>query len=379
MSATGASGPGRIEDLETPCLVLDRDALTSNLARVRAIAQDAGVGLRPHVKTHKSLELARLQLEEGGACGLTASKAQEALVFLRGGAKSLTVAYPIVDHRKLDRIFAAAAGADVRFIADSLVHVAVLEAAAERAGRRAPVFMKVDVGLGRVGVSPTSAQALALARAIAASRWLQFAGLLAHAGHAYGASGRAEAAQIAEAERLTLLDLAGRLEEAGIPAREISVGSTPTVLAAERFDGLTEIRPGNYVFMDATMMRLGLARAEDVALKVLTTVVSRNEDWLIVDAGSKTLSSDSGAHGSGGAGFGIAMPTDADGPALRVARLSEEHGWVARAGADIPIGARLAIIPNHACPVANLVGAYWLVAEGRVLARWEAEARAALL
>ncbi len=379
MNLSEASVGARIDDLETPCLVLDRAALARNLGRVRAIAEAAGVRLRPHVKTHKSLELARLQLEEGGACGLTASKADEALVFLHGSVKSLTVAYPIVDPRKLGRLFAAAAGTDLRFIADCPIHLAVLEAAAERAGRRVPVFMKVDVGLGRVGVAPRSAEALALPRAIAASPWLAFAGILSHAGHAYGAAGRAEAAQVAESERLTLLDLAARLEEAGTPAREISVGSSPTVLAAERFNGLTEIRPGNYVFMDATLMRLGLARAEDVALKVLATVVSRNEDWLIVDAGSKTLSSDSGAHGSGGAGFGVALPTTPGAPGLRVTRLSEEHGWVARAGADVHVGAHLAIIPNHACPVANLVAGYWLVEDGRVLARWEAQARGALL
>ncbi len=369
-----------VEELETPCLLIDRRKLLANLGRVQTIAQQAGVALRPHVKTHKSLELARLQLA-GGACGMTASKVDEAIVFLQGGAPSVTLAYPVLDPRKLDRLLRAAAahGAELNLIVDSLPLVEAAEDASRRAGRRTPVFLKVDVGLGRVGVDPKSKAAVAVARAVAASSHLTFAGLLSHAGHAYAAAGSADIAAIAEVERLTMLTLRDRLKAEGVEAPAISVGSTPTVLAARNFEGVTEIRPGNYVFLDGTAARLGLARAEEAALTVSVTVLSRNDRYLIVDAGSKVLSSDTGAHGTGGGGYGRAYHSGRTGDGWDVARLSEEHGWIAHDGQPVPTGTRLEILPNHACPVANLVGRAWLVEDGRVLDEWRLQAQAQVL
>jgi D-serine deaminase-like pyridoxal phosphate-dependent protein len=240
------------------------------------------------------------------------------------------------------------------------------------------VFLKIDVGLHRCGCRPSDPIIAALATRIQQHPWLVSAGLLAHAGHVYGAADRDAAAAIAEDERRTLLDVARRLEEAGLPVPEISVGSTPSVLAAESFDGITEIRPGNYVFMDRTPLRMGLIQRGQIALSVLTTVISRNPHFMIVDAGSKTFSSDTGAHGTGRtADFGCGWPADRFGNpawALTLVRLSEEHGFIPCGDHDLPLGTQIRVLPNHACPVVNLAPSL-VVVDGDSLEEWPVDAR----
>ena len=347
-----------VRSLETPRVVVDHARLSANIARMAGLARAAGVALRPHIKTHKCREIARLQLA-AGAAGLTASKTDEALVFIEDGAPSLTVAYPVLDPRKLDRLLAAARekGCDLRIIADSEPGAAALEAAAARHACNLPVLLKIDVGLHRCGLAPDHPGLLPLARRIAGSPSLRLAGLLSHAGHAYAARDAAGVREVAREENRLMNRVAGNLRAAGLEVREISVGSTPTVLACDAWDGITEIRPGNYVFMDRTPLRLGLATAADVSLWVLATVVSANADWLIVDAGSKVLSSDGGAQGTSMDGHGLALPLDAGddlSQALPVLRLSEEHGFVQRGDSRLGVGDVLRILPNHSCPVANL-------------------------
>lgn len=377
----GPRAAQRLADVETPCIVIDRARLMAALARMRDLAAAGGVRLRPHVKTHKSVALARLQLDYGGATGVCASKPDEALVFIDAGIDDVLVAYPVVDARKIARVIAAAArhGTRVAFIADSDTVLRAVEAAGADAGTQVGIYLKVDVGLHRVGVDPTSAAAVGLGQAMAASPHLDFRGLLSHAGHAYGAAGPAEIADIAEAERRTLLELAVRLRNAGVAVPELSVGSTPSVLATASFEGLTEIRPGNYVFLDATALRLGVATPDEVSFSVLATVVSRNDRHAIVDAGSKVLSSDKGAHGLGGDGFGRAYSEGPAGDGFIIDRLSEEHGWVVHDGRALPVGSRVRIVPNHSCVVANLVGRAWLVDDDRIIEAWDMEARAKLL
>jgi D-serine deaminase-like pyridoxal phosphate-dependent protein len=376
-----AGATARLNGLETPCIVIDRRRLRGALERMRDIAGRAGVRLRPHVKTHKSLALAALQLEDGGATGICASKPNEALVFIEAGVRDVLLAYPVIDGRKLDRVFATALrhGATLGFIADSQAGTAAIDDAAKRHNTRVGIYLKVDVGLHRVGVDPTGKAAIDVARAMADSPHLDFRGLLSHAGHAYGASSVAEISEIAEAERRTLLELAVRLRAVDITVHELSVGSTPSVLAATNFEGLTEIRPGNYVFLDATALRLGVATSEQVSFSVLATVVSRNDRYAIIDAGSKVLSSDKGAHGLGGDGFGFAYRYGPTGEGFLIDRLSEEHGWIAHRGRELPVGARVRIVPNHSCVVANLVGQAWLVEDDRVVDWWAMEARAQVL
>mgnify|MGYP000138555405 FL=1 len=366
--------------IETPAVVVDRPTLDANIRQMQARARTHGIRLRPHIKTHKCLAIARLQMA-AGACGITAAKVDEALPFIRDGIASLTLAQPQMIATKLDRIMAAAKAhhCDLRLIVDSQAGLDLLAARAAELGFAPGVSIKIDVGLHRCGLRPDDPAIVALAQAIHRHPALCFVGVLSHAGHAYGAANGRKVAAIAEAERRTMLAVAQRLEEAGVPVPEISVGATPTVLAADRFDGITEIRPGNYVFMDQTPWRLGLVSRSQIALTVLTTVISRNADYLIADAGSKTFSSDRGAHGSEGvAGFGTGWPLESFGaasPALSLVRLSEEHGFFARGDRDIPLGTCLRVVPNHACPVVNLARTL-VILDRETVCEWPVEARA---
>ena len=369
-----------LNSIETPCVLVDHARLLENIAWGQRTADAHRVKLRPHIKTHKSLQIARLQIE-AGAVGVTASKADEALVFLRGGIKSVTVAYPQVAPEKVERLLAAAEenGAEVRFLVDSPEGVGPLARAAEQRNRQVGVFLKIDVGLHRCGLQETDPRLLPLVEQIARSRWLRFVGLLSHAGHAYAAADAGQVRAIAEEECALLDRVRSRLEAAGHEVAEVSVGATPTFLASQSYQGITEVRPGNYVFLDRSALRLGLAGPERIALSVLATIVSVNPDYFIIDAGSKVLSSDLGAHGTGmPGGFGTAYPLPDCGSheqGMAILKLSEEHGFVPREGRSLPVGARLRIFPNHACPVVNLAEEL-VVRKETGFARWPVDARA---
>jgi D-serine deaminase-like pyridoxal phosphate-dependent protein len=367
-----------LADLETPAVVIDRPILDANIAMGAAIARQHKVSLRPHIKTHKSPAIAKLQIA-AGAAGITASKTDEALVFIEAGIPSITVAYPLVDRAKISRLIRAAKirGTDLRVVADSADGIAALSGEARAQSHRLPVFLKVDVGLHRCGVDPALPASRDLASALDRAPGLRFAGLLAHAGHAYGAGTPEGVRMIAGEERHLLLEFAASLRKAGIEVREVSVGSTPTVILNDGFEGLSEARPGNYVFMDMTQVGLGVARPDQVSLSVMATVVSRNDRYAIVDAGSKVMSSDRGPHGSDSVrGFGAVFTLEEPGaPAMTLARLSEEHGFVEHEGRDLKIGSRLRIVPNHSCPVANLTDRFAVVDEAGGMEYWPVEGR----
>lgn len=370
-----------LRDIETPAVVIERRVLERNVARAAEIARAAGVALRPHVKTHKSLRLAQLQIG-GGASGITAAKSSEAAVFLEGGCADVTVAYPLLDRRKIMRLahLSAARGARLRLVADSEAGLAVLAAAGTEAGRTLEVMVEVDVGLKRCGVDPAGDAALRLAQVIRGHASLSFGGLLSHAGNAYAADGPEAVRAIAGSERSVMTGLAGRLRRSGFEVPAVSVGSTPTVWLGEHFDGLTEIRPGNYVFMDLTQVSLGVATRADISLSVVASVVSVNERFAIVDAGSKVLSSDRGPHGSARlSGFGLAASLDDAAGEMAVVSLSEEHGFVAHEGRPPAIGDRVRIFPNHACPVANLATELIVISDDGQTETWSIEARACVL
>ena len=385
---SSAIGKTRVLDLElwkraagvpTPHVAVDLRRLEANLDRVAAIARSHRVSLRPHVKTHKCIEIARMQLG-GGAIGVTASKPQEALVFIEAGVPSVTVAYPIVVPQTARALLDAAARkkCDLRFVVDSLEGVGAI-ASAVASGLRASILLEIDVGLERCGVKPMSVAVEQIARAICNSPGLIFQGILSHAGHAYAAPGKREIAAIADEERRQMKLVVDRLAAQNMTVEEISVGSTPTVLGADSFAGVTEIRPGNYVFLDATACRLGIADLSDLSLGVVTTVVSVNDRYCIVDAGSKVLSSDTGPHGTGAGGFGLCFVLGSAAPSWAngrpVVRLSEEHGFVDHGGDPAPIGARAIVFPNHSCPAVNLADRLVVLEQGRDPVYWAVAAR----
>jgi len=359
--------PTLLETLATPAIVVDLDVLERNIARMAGRAREAGVRLRPHAKTHKCPEIARLQ-RAAGAWGLSVAKVGEAEVFADAGFDDLFVAYPVVGEDKGRRLLALADRARLAVGTDSMEGARTLARPFRDAGRSLDVLLKVDVGYGRVGVPPE--RAAEIARRIAGVPGLRLRGVFTHAGHGYLAEARAAVEEVARLEGQRLTAAASDLRAAGLPVEEVSVGSTPTAPAAMRVSGVTECRPGNYVFHDASQVALGTCGIEDCSLTVVATVVSvPAADRAVVDAGSKTLSSDPLRPRPGG--YGQVM-----GRSSRIEKLSEEHGVIAVAeGESFRVGERLRILPNHACVVANLHDCLVGVSGDRVEAILEVAAR----
>ena len=354
--------------------------LTANIAAMQRIADGAGVRLRPHAKTHKCVEIARRQVA-AGAVGLTVAKPAEAAVFIRAGIRSVKLCYPMIEAGTIRQVLSLARehGAELIFVIDSALGLQVLDGIATGFGAVVPVYLEVDVGLHRCGVAPDGPALVNLAGQAAASPNLDFLGLTAHAGHAYAATDRDAAARIAEEERLTMLAAKQRLAEYGIAAWEICVGSTPSIWAQRDFTGITEIKPGNYVFNDLTQLSIGVVGWDQLALTIAATVVSANDTYLIIDTGSKTLTSDLGPHGNNSiTGHGRAFTLDeipGEHPGRTITKLSEEHGWIAHNGKPLPLGTHLVIYPNHSCPVVNLTDRISVTENGEEIAQWPIDAR----
>ncbi len=321
--------------------------------------------LRPHVKTHKSPTIARWQLD-AGASGITVAKVGEAEVFVDAGVPDIRLAYPIPPTTSV-RLLALMDRARVSIIVDHAKVAAAWSRVMSQAGRVLDVLVKVDVGFHRCGIDGDDPGAVDFIVAVASLGGLRFRGLLSHAGQSYTASSEAALAEIARTEALTLRQLADAVRARGVDVDEVSVGATPTVRYSLDQPGITELRPGNYVFFDLTQVALGAASVRNCALSVLATVVSApTDDRLILDAGSKTLSSD-GARGTGAPpGYG-SICADLTGSALDssfvILQLSEEHAIVKRRNGQSRLepGNRVRIIPNHACVVANLADTVQLV------------------
>ncbi|MEP6993171.1 MAG: alanine racemase [Acidobacteriota bacterium] len=335
-----------IEDLQTPSVLIDLDVLERNIASMQAHAGAAGVKLRPHAKTHKSPEVGRMQLT-AGAVGLTLAKVSEAEVFAAAGFDDIFLGYPVVGAEKARRLLALSDRIRIAVGADSEEGAASLSRVFHAAGRRLPVRLKIDCGFHRVGVSPEDA--LETARRIAALPGLSFDGVFTHGGQGYGGETPEQVARIGRDEGRIVAEVAEALRAAGLPVAEVSLGSTPTVAAAMTQRGVTECRPGTYVYNDLSQVTLGTCGFEDCAMTVLTTVVSvPARDRAVVDAGSKTLSTDPLRPRPDGHGLVL-------GRRSRLARLSEEHGVIQiQEGESFRVGDRVRIVPNHACVVANL-------------------------
>ena len=355
-----------VEELDTPALLIDVDKLRANIDAMATAVAETGVALRPHAKTHKMPQVARLQLA-AGARGITVAKLGEAEVFAEAGIRDLFVAYPIVGAQKLERLTRLAADNDVRVAADSWEVLTGLDAAALHSGIRLDVLLEVDSGFGRCGLQ-TPEQVLTLARRAQDLPGVRLIGLMGFAGHAYDAASSDEIARIGRDEAARLVELAARARDEGIDLPEISVGSTPTSRHAANTSGVTEVRAGNYVFSDRIQVGLGWRGLDDCALTVLATVVSRpTPDRAVVDVGGQGLASDPAP----APGFGAVVGH----PSASVAWLTEEHGILRLPDGGLAVGDKIRIVPNHACAALNLFDAAWIVADGRVEDRWPVAAR----
>ena len=356
-----------VEDLPTPCVLVDLDVLEKNVARMAERARAARVSLRPHAKTHKVPEIGRMQLALG-ASGLSLAKVGEAEVFAEAGFEDVFLAYPTVGGTRARRLLALSDRMRISAGADSVEGARSLSDVFAAARRKIRTLLKIDCGYHRVGVEP--ARALEVARAIADLPGIELAGVFTHAGQAYAAETADAVTAVGRHEGETVAAVAAELRAAGLPCAEVSVGSTPTAASAMRAPGVTECRPGNYVYHDASQVALGTCTPKDCAMTIAATVVSvPAPDRAVVDAGSKTLSSDPLRPRAGGHGLIL-------GTASRLDRLSEEHGVVAVAPNDqFRVGQRVTILPNHACVVSNLHDRVYAVRGGSVEAEWRVAAR----
>jgi D-serine deaminase-like pyridoxal phosphate-dependent protein len=324
-------------DYGTPALVVDMARVERNIARVQAACDAAGVANRPHIKTHKSPLLARLQ-RDAGAKGITCQKLGEAEVMADGGLDDILISYNLLGDEKIQRLGALLRRVSVTVAADNEVVVSGLPRAAELAGRPLPVVVECDTGRKRAGVE-TPAEAVALAQAIAGRKGLAFAGLMLYPTE----NGWPQAQAFLDAATAGLRAL-------GLAPGIVSTGGTPNLKNLGRLNGATEHRPGTYIYNDRMQVAAGVATWDDCALHVYATVVSRaGPDRGILDAGSKMLTADQG--GLDGHGFIV------DHPDARIARLAEEHGFLDLSQCATPpaVGEVVRVVPNHVCVVVNMV------------------------
>jgi D-serine deaminase-like pyridoxal phosphate-dependent protein len=359
------------DDLDTPAVTVDLDRLEANLSAMAGRASRAGVRLRPHAKTHKTAWIAGEQIRHG-AGGLTVAKLGEAETFVDAGVGDVLIAYPIVGDQKLARLRELALRARIIANLDDVAVAEGLSRIAQTLPKPLEVMVEVDCGQHRCGRLPGKPSA-DVAGQVARLPGLRLLGLLTHAGHSYRAKSPEERESVAFDEARALVETADVLAGRGVSVSELSVGSTPTAASLEavkaRFGAITEIRPGTYVFNDANQIALAVAEEDDCALRVAVTVVSRPApDRMVVDAGTKTMGADPGL----GGGFGRV----AGQPDHVIEAMTEEHA-VIRVPPSAPwrIGDRLAIIPNHACPVANLADVLIGTRGGRVEREIKVDAR----
>lgn len=347
----------------TPVAVRDDAAMARNLASMAALARVAGVRLRPHCKTHKSSAVAARQLA-AGAAGLTVATLQEAEVFSEADCKDILIAHPPVGAEKHRRL-AALLERGVR-LSVSIDDLELARAVPAAAG----IYWEVDTGLGRMGTQPGQPTVAAVRRLVELVGPHRFRGLMTHGGHGYRTRDLSELRVAAREESNGVAETASMLRSLGVEVSEVSVGSTPTAGFAGEQAGITEMRPGTYVYGDAGQVTLGAHRIEDCALAVVTTVISSPERGrAVLDCGSKSLSADRLVARL--EGFGIVL----EHPHLRVERLSEEHAVVtAREGlaTGLVIGQRLAVIPSHVCTTVNLHPALLCFDADRRRTYWEA-------
>jgi D-serine deaminase-like pyridoxal phosphate-dependent protein len=366
-----------LETLETPALVLDRAKLGANCARMSAHLARSGVALRPHVKTAKSVEVARAML--GTDTGpLTVSTLKEAEHFAERGFGDLLYAVGLAPN-KFERAAALSrTGVKLTVLVDSVAMATAFRVFCRAQGLAVPVMIEIDTDGHRAGLSPDSAELLRAAAVLAEGEL--FGGLLTHAGRSYDSKDQAEIKNWARAERAGITEAAARLRREGHAVPLVSLGSTPTALFAESFEGVDEVRAGVYCFFDLVMAGLGVCAVEEIALSVLVSVIGHQPDkgWLVTDGGWMALSRDRGTAGQRvDQGYGLVCDVRGVPGELVVLDANQEHGIVAaREGVldvrDHPVGSLLRVLPNHACATAAQHAGYHVVGpDGELEAHWE--------
>ena len=347
----------QIEQLDTPLALIDLDRVEANIARMQAHCDKLGVKLRPHIKTHKLPILAHKQLQ-AGAVGITCQKIGEAEVMAGAGIKDILISYNLMGQSKIERLAQVASQAKISVAIDNEVALGALGQAAKIAGAEIGVLIEFDSGTGRTGVQSPQ-EIVGLARKIGKFPHLRFLGLMTYPSSPSVPEWIKKVRPLLKAENLKL--------------KVISAGGTPATWQGLGHQSLTEVRPGTYVYNDRMMLGYKVAKLKDCALNILATVISRpTSDRAVIDAGSKTFSSDR-LPPELGQGFGYVLEY----PDAVVERFNEEHGMIdlSRCSKKPSIGEQLRIIPNHACVVTNLHDEIVAHRDGLVEAVWPVWAR----
>ncbi|MEZ5759324.1 MAG: alanine racemase [Emcibacteraceae bacterium] len=356
----------KVDHLYTPCLLLDRKKLSRNISRMRDHLQALGVQLRPHVKTAKSVPVALMCA--GGEVGpITVSTLREAEYFADAGFKDIIYAVSMVPSKLPRALALMKKGIDLKLIIDDADIAKEISAFGEKENYTFKVLIEIDSDMHRAGLAPDSKEVINVARALHDGKGTEMTGVLTHAGESYYGNGEDAFIKMAEQERHAITTAAKNIRKAGIPCPIVSCGSTPTATFAKDLTGVTEVRAGVFVFQDAYQAGIGVCKNSDIALSVLTTVIShkRNQNRLITDAGGMALSKDYSTRGTAfDCGYGIVA--DIKGniiDTLTVIGANQEHGLITTKTGDLdfekyPIGTKLRILPNHACMTAAAYDTY---------------------
>lgn len=362
-----------LQDLATPCLVLDLDRLRRNCERMHTITQRAGVRLRPHLKTLKSHDAARLAMDASAA--ITVSTLHEAAWFAGHGIRDITCAVCLPPakaaaawaiHRGID-------GPGLGVLIDDLAAAHELVAALSALGARLPVWIEVDCGEHRTGVDPDGDVLLPLGRLLAGAASIDLRGVLTHGGQSYRCRSVDEVRAVAETERERVVHAARRLRDAGLPCPGVSAGSTPTAVHGDRWDGVTELRPGVYMAGDLFQVHMQSLTRDDLALSVLATVISSRPGRCVIDAGGLALSKDRSLRGlPHDPGYGEVLDLHGTPLHWQVGGVHQEHGEITLPAGTTPppVGSRVRVWPNHVCMTAAAHDRYHVVQGGEVVAVW---------
>jgi len=350
---TASSTPIDERQIPTPALLLNASVVRQNIRRLAVYADKIGLKVRPHTKTHKLRQLARMQLE-AGALGLTAAKVSEAEV-ISDPHQDVLLAYPPIGRFRAQRVAALARDRTVRAALDSVAAIEMMSAAAQEAKTTVGLLVDIDVGMGRTGVQ-SPAEALNLAQAIDRAPNVRLDGIMIYPGHVW----EPPADQSASLSAISFLldETLALWRRHGLDAAIVSGGSTPTAFQSHQIPQLTEIRPGSYVFNDMNTVRGGFCALYDCAARIVATVVSNAiPGQVVIDAGSKSLTRDGGPTPDSGYGHVVEYPD------AKITRLSEEHAQINVTDCNVKpsIGERMTVIPNHICPCVNLHDSVWWV------------------
>ncbi|MEW5924436.1 MAG: alanine racemase [Candidatus Zixiibacteriota bacterium] len=359
-----------INDIDTPAILIEKSIMENNISNMQRIAANNGVNLRVHIKTHKIPELAKMQLK-AGAVGIAVAKLGEAEIMVEAGVKDIQIANIITGPIKIKRLLRLHRKCFLQVGVDSEYNVRELATAFEKSRRTLDVLIIINTGLNRCGLD-NDRRIIKLADYCRSLKGIRLVGLMAHAGHAYAASTKEQIRKIGRFEGERLVEIASALRNCGHKIEVVSVGSTPTARYCSEVKGVTELRVGNYIFNDVAQVTLQIISDTSCAATILSSIISRpSVGRLIIDAGSKALALDRGAHGSDLiSGYGRIV-----GGGGNIARLSEEHGIIEKPSKKFKVGDRIRIIPNHICTVMNLFDYAYLVDGQKVLKKLEIAAR----